>query len=1013
MNDPGRRALERRISRKADRRKSPPKRSAAAGGRHNDLVFGERQRREFEANPRPMRIFDRETLRYLAVNDAALALYGYSRAEFLALTLKDTRHPDEHDDQLASFDRPEGYLIHLGPVRHVKKSGEIIIAEVITQDVLFKGRRARVSLTIDVTERTRMTELLRQREQEFETLAEHLPDPVARFDRAGRFVYVNSAVEQLTGASRDAMLGRTQRELGMPAAIVSLFESSLAGSVRTGQSHTLEFSFPQLSGERLFEAYHVPERNAAGEIATVLCVARDITERKKGEVELRRQKDLLAAIIDNLPVGIFIRDAKTLRYLLRNRYCEKTFGHATKECWAGKSVHDLFSKRDADLAIATDRQALESGAMLDIPEIEWRVGSGEVQVQHVRKVPLYEDNGEPWLLVGIAEDITERKRAENALRESNEFLRSVIESSRDCIKVLDLEGRLISISTGGQRLMEIGDTSAVLGKWYPEFFSGGDRDAAHAALAAARSGDAARFEAYCPTMSGVPRWWDEMVTPILGKDGSPEKLLVVSRDITENKRAAQTLQDSEARFALVVENIALGMWDWNARTGEVWRHPRWSQILGYRPEEVPGHISAERELCHPDDWARAQESLAAHFDGKTSLYGTQYRMRAKTGAWIWIRCRGKVIERDADGSPARMIGYIRDISERRGIEDALRESEERFRQLAENIREVFWINTPAGDNLIYVSPACEEIWGRTRESLYSHPRAWMEPIHPDDLPAVQAAEARMPEGKETNVEYRIIRPDGTVRWIRDRSYPMKRGDGAPLVCGIAEDITEQKRAEEERLTHAIHQRDALVREVHHRIKNHLQGIAGLLRNQAAENPAARETIEAAVAQMQSVAVVYGLQSELAESGVPLARVLEAICSSAEGLSATRIRRGFDPDAGHVRLAEAEAVPVAVALNELVFNAIEHGSRRGGNGSIEVAFVERENGADIRIANRGTLPARFHYALRRGTGTGLELVRTLLGPAGVNLEFGARDGKVEVTLSLRQPLVTACKTTVTT
>ena len=725
------------------------KRAEDAGA--TDLpVFGEPQRHQFESSPCPMRIFDQMSLRYLAVNDAALKLYGYTRDEFLRLTAKDTRHPEEHAVLLAAVAEPTGYLTHWGPRRHVKKSGEIVVAEVVTQDVLFDGRVARLSLTIDLTERNRALELLHRREEEFESLAENLPDLIARFDRQGRYVYVNSAIEKLTGATREAMLGKTQRELGMPEEVAALYDRSLEQVMRTGESDAVELIYPNTRNEyRLCEAFHVPERDAAGAIARVLCVARDITDRK---------------------------------------------------------------------------------------------------------------------------------------------------------------------------------------------------------------------------------------------------------------RAEQTLRDNETRFELAVENTGLGMWDWDVCTGAVWRHPRWARILGYEPEEVMAQIWMWKELCHPEDWPEAQQKLAAHFDGETPSYAAEYRMRNKKGSWIWIGCRGKVIERDADGTPLRMVGYIQDVSGRRRSENALRESEERFRQLAENIREVFWINTPEGDNTIYVSPAYEEIWGRSCESLYRDPRGWMEPIHPDDLDAVRDALVRRSRGEDTDVEYRIVRPDGTLRWIRDRSYQMRRGDGTLRTCGIAEDITSRKRAEEQRINNAIHQRDALVREVHHRIKNHLQGIAGLLRNMASDNPAAADMIEVAVAHLQSVAVVYGLQSELAESGVPLCRLLEAICLSAEGLSSAQIARGFAARGGRIRLAETEAVPVAVALNELVFNAIEHGHRRSGTRSIEITLAEKKASADIRIVNRGRLPARFDYTKGIGTGTGLDLVRTLLGPSGNKLQFEARDGKVEVTLSLRAPLV---------
>lgn len=116
-------------------------------------VFGELQMRDFEASTRPMRIFDRGTLKYLAVNDAALALYGYSRAEFLALKLTDTRHPGEHPRLFTSESRPTRSIAHWAARRHVTKSGAVLEVETITQNVLFKGRKARLSLTIDVTER--------------------------------------------------------------------------------------------------------------------------------------------------------------------------------------------------------------------------------------------------------------------------------------------------------------------------------------------------------------------------------------------------------------------------------------------------------------------------------------------------------------------------------------------------------------------------------------------------------------------------------------------------------------------------------------------------------------------------------------------------------------------------------------------------------------------------------------------------------------------------------------------
>src|SRR3990170_5631503 len=135
-------------------------------------VFGELQQREFDRSPWPMRIFEHGTFRFLAVNDAAVKLYGYTREEFLAMTARDTRHPEELDDFLTTLDEPTGYFRHRGPRRHVRKNGEGIAVEAVTQDIQFNGRKARLSMNIDVTERKRIEQVLRENEARFSGVVE-------------------------------------------------------------------------------------------------------------------------------------------------------------------------------------------------------------------------------------------------------------------------------------------------------------------------------------------------------------------------------------------------------------------------------------------------------------------------------------------------------------------------------------------------------------------------------------------------------------------------------------------------------------------------------------------------------------------------------------------------------------------------------------------------------------------------------------------------------------------------
>lgn len=167
------------------------------------------------------------------------------------------------------------------------------------------------------------------------------------------------------------------------------------------------------------------------------------------------------------------------------------------------------------------------------------------------------------------------------------------------------------------------------------------------------------------------------------------------------------------------------------------------------------------------------------------------RVQTASGEIRWWEYRNSL---RMDGVVAgRVRGMAHDVTDRMRAEEALRETESRFRQLAENIREVFWLTDPSKNEMLYISPAYEEIWGRSVDNLYSSPRDWLEAIHAEDRDRVlEAAQMKQARG-DYDEEYRIERPDGSIRWIRDRAFPVLGRDGKVIrVAGVAEDITERK-----------------------------------------------------------------------------------------------------------------------------------------------------------------------------------------------------------------------------
>jgi two-component sensor histidine kinase len=220
------------------------------------------------------------------------------------------------------------------------------------------------------------------------------------------------------------------------------------------------------------------------------------------------------------------------------------------------------------------------------------------------------------------------------------------------------------------------------------------------------------------------------------------------------------------------------------------------------------------------------------------------------------------------------------------------------------------------------------------------------------------------------------------------------------------DVTERKREQERKLEEATQQRDALVREVHHRIKNNLQGVTGLLRQYAQRNPGLVGVLETAIAQVQSIAIVHGLQGARDPSaGVVLCDIVAAIAQMLQRLTQARIELpGVSAANRGTRLAGDEIVPTALVLNELMMNAVKHYAASEGSGAIVVELERDARQARLTVRNPGRLPEGFDFAAQTRVGTGLGLVRALMPANGMSLDIHPIDGQVEAVLTLVPPVI---------
>lgn len=215
-----------------------------------------------------------------------------------------------------------------------------------------------------------------------------------------------------------------------------------------------------------------------------------------------------------------------------------------------------------------------------------------------------------------------------------------------------------------------------------------------------------------------------------------------------------------------------------------------------------------------------------------------------------------------------------------------------------------------------------------------------------------------------------------------------------------------RRLEQAHLKDVLAQRDALVREVHHRIKNNLQTVIGLLRRDAAKHPEARPMLESAINQVQSIAVVHGLHGRVMQQGVMLCELLPAICDSISAISAVAVTvDGVPRGCGVLHIQENETVAMALILNELISNAIKHMPPDADSAEVSVTLIREGGTGRVRIRNPGKLPSGFDFSRGKELGTGLGLVRALLPSGGVDIAF-RQDGKRVVTeIRIGPPVLT--------
>lgn len=427
---------------------------------------------------------------------------------------------------------------------------------------------------------------------------------------------------------------------------------------------------------------------------------------------------------------------------------------------------------------------------LSVTEFRIVTKAGEVRWVRSRTFPVLNAAGNVTHVWGASQDITEYKRAETARREHEQKLLLLSESAPIGIYQTDANGN--TVYTNGHWLRLVGRSHEEnLGMGWTEAIHPDDRMRVTELWTAAAQGREFQAEFRLVTQRGELRWVMSRAVPLRADDGALLGHVGTVEDITERKRIEESLRESEERLALALRGANDGLWDWNIVTNEVYYSPRFKELLGFLPDEFPDTFDAFMQHLHPDEHQFFLASLQKHLETGVA-FDVEYRVRCKSGDFRWFHGRGEAV-RDKQGTPLRVVGSLRDITERKTMEESLRRSQALFESFMENSPAIAFMKDQDG-RFVYgnksfsqqISFAKGDWLGKTVFELL--PADIAQPLWEHDQQVI-ATQCQLQVEEVTQEE------DGLHSWLSFK-FPVRDASGQPLVAGMSLDITAQKQMEE-------------------------------------------------------------------------------------------------------------------------------------------------------------------------------------------------------------------------
>jgi len=768
---------------------SPPKKrgaapasaAAAAPARFSaSATIGNAELALLSALAEPCIILDASSLLVLEANDPASRLYGLSREQLIGMDFAALGAAGAYEITRSKLTQSTGHRHEFAQKRH---DGGLLLIEMRPTPVEFQGRAALLCLLHDATSRQKLVRDLLAREATNREIIENVSDIIYTHDFDGNFIWCNHIATELLGYTESDVRKMNIRDVVSPEQLDLAFTSLQAK--RTGQRVTETYELDVLckNGDRITLEVNSRAVMQDGKAVAVQGIARDITQRRRVESALRESEAKFRAVAENAPCAILIYQDE--RFVYVNPAAGILTGYTDDELMNLDSFVALVTPEFREMVRNRGRQRISGEKVPSRYEFTVTTKSGQERWMDFTASSITY-GGRPAGVV-LAFDITERKRAEYALMQSEQLFRSLIENSSDIITILDTAA---IVRYESPSIASLGFTPAeLIGRSGFEFVHPDDLLQARQWFEGAiHQTNTRSVEMRLRHKDGEYRAFEAASNALRDTD-RVTGLLISFRDITQRKAAEASLQASEEKYRQLFERNLAGVYASTPDGKLLDCNDSFARIFGYDTREEALAVPTTQFYARGSD----RENFLRALRQTNILTNVETLCCKRDGSPIWVLENVSLVSQ-GEGGEEMIQGTLVDITERKLAEQALIESESKFRAVADTATSAIYIHN--GERFLYVNRASQEISGYSeQELLQMHPFSIAHPA--DRAMVLERARARV-IGNDAQLpnryEFRIFTKSGETRWLDFSASTIQFG-GENAILATAFNITERKRVE--------------------------------------------------------------------------------------------------------------------------------------------------------------------------------------------------------------------------